>query len=366
MKTVSSKQFYLLIFFITIISKLIYLPSTITLLSGKDAYFVLIFWFIFDGLFLFLLLLNFKKYKSSFFKLLQDRLNPSVFKLLLIVFTFYFFIKLILFILESTALFETSFYASFMNYEFYVLLFFFILYGFSLSFRTILRALELLKIVFLLGLIFILIVSFMNSNFIHLLPVFENGIFPLTNAIKNSAVWFGDFTVLFLLLGKVEIRQKFVFNSMMYYIIASVISTIVVVCFAASFSNDAGNQTIAIYNLLTNMSGNSAFSKLDWLFVSIWSIAFLFMTIILSYITFIFFQEILYKIKVKISALIFVSILFLFLLLSQFQTQYFYSFIKSITGIILLIQYVISFLILMLLFLKGGQFNEKQKTKNLL
>jgi len=366
MKTVSSKQFYLLIFFITIISKLLYLPSSITLLSGKDAYFVMIFWFIFDGLFLFLLLLHFKKRNTSFFKLLQDRLNPTVFKLLLVVFSFYFLIKLMLFILESTTLLSTSFYASFIHYEFYVLLFFFILYGFSLSFRTILRTLELLKIVFLVGLIFILIVSFMNSNFIHLLPIFENGTFPLTNAIKNSAVWFGDFMLLFLLLGKVELKPKFLLNSMMHYVTAAVISIIFIICFIATFSNDAGSQTLAIYNLLINMSGNSAFSKLDWLFIGIWSIAFLFMTIVLSYITFIFFQEMLYKIKVKITAFIFVIILFLFLLLVNFQTENFYSFIKSMAGIILFIQYGISFLILMILFLKGGQFNEKQKTKTLL
>ena len=81
------------------------------------------------------------------------------------------------------------------------------------------------------------------------------------------------------------------------------------------------------------MSGNSAFSKIDWLFLSIWSIAFLFMIIILSYITFIFFQEILHKLNLKITSFIFESILL--------------------------------FLILMLLFLRGGQFNEKQKTKNL-
>ena len=244
MKTVSSKQFYLLIFFVTIISKLIYLPSVITSLSGKDAYFVLIFWFIFDGLFLFLVLHNFKVYKTSFFNLLKQRLNPFIYKLLLVIFTFYFFLKLLLFVLEVTSVFRTSFYASFINYEFYILLSFFVLYGFSLSFRTILRTLELLKVVFLLGLIFILIVAFMNSNFIHLLPVFENGIFPLTNAIKNSAIWFGDFMLLFLFLGKVELKQKFLFNSIMNYSFATIISTIFVGCFIASFSESTENQTL--------------------------------------------------------------------------------------------------------------------------
>ncbi|PKK95988.1 MAG: hypothetical protein CVV59_00810 [Tenericutes bacterium HGW-Tenericutes-4] len=365
MKTISSRQFYALIFFVTVVGKFLYLPSILTAYSGSSAYFVVLFFVLIDAVFLMGVLYFIKNSQHSFFTNLKESVQKPLHKILLFLYTLYFFFKTLLLIVESSELFQVSFYSSFKHYEFFILLAFLILYAFSVSSRTLLRCLEFLKPFFIIGLLFVLLVGVMNANVLYSLPILENGLSKVLETASKSVIWFGDFLILFLFLNKVEVKKHFYKQSLIHFFTASLIVIIFVFCFYSTFNVISPQKTLAMCNLLQNMSGTSVFSKLDWLFVSFWSLGLLFNIILFSYATFAFFKKLFPKLQIKLSAIILVALLFLVLLYNNFQVSSFYPFIKNASYFILVLQYIIPILLFMLFYKSktGGNYAKNKVEK---
>lgn len=271
-KTISTNQTSLILVIFTIALKLSVLPAITCDFSSTSAYMVVLFACVIDFLLTMATIIIMQKIpEKNFFGLIKETLSKTV-AIIVYIFLFgYFFLKLLITLLELHDYYIVTLFEHLNPFFFILALMSLLLYLFKAEFRAIGRMIEICFWPLALGIIFTLVYPLGEVELANLFPLFEDGIYPVMNGLCRTSFAYGDFMILFVLMGNISYskhaRKKvllymsavlgFIFN---FYII-----------FVGTFGDTAVNQSLALSGLPLHSPYPTTIGRLEWLTIIMWS-----------------------------------------------------------------------------------------------
>lgn len=271
-KTISTNQTSLILVIFTIALKLSVLPAITCDFSRTSAYMVVLFACVIDFLLTIAIIIIMQKIpEKNFFGLIKETLSKPV-AIIVYIFLFgYFFLKLLITLLELHDYYIVTLFEHLNPFFFILALMSLLLYLFKAEFRAIGRMIEICFWPLALGIAFTLVYPIAEVEIVNLFPLFEDGIYPVMNGLLRTSFAYGDFMILFVLMGNISYskhaRKKillymsavlgFIFN---FYII-----------FVGTFGDTAVNQSLALSELPLHNPYPTTIGRLEWLTIIMWS-----------------------------------------------------------------------------------------------
>lgn len=271
-KTISTNQTSLILIIFTVALKFSVLPSFIFNIASKSSTVVTLIAVAIDFLLtLFIILIMQKVPEKSFFELIKDTLSKTVAIIIYTLMFIYFFFKLLISLLELHDYYIVTLFERLNPFFFILTLSFLMLFMFSLNFRAVGRMIEILFWPLALGIFFTLIYPLAEVELVNLLPIMEDGSYPIYLALLRSSFAYGDFMVLFVLMGKISYSKKATKKILLYLstILGFVFNFYVI--FVGTFGNTSVNQSLALSELPMHNPYPTTIGRLEWLTIIMWT-----------------------------------------------------------------------------------------------
>ena len=135
----------------------------------------------------------------------------------------------------------------------------------------------------MIALFFTLIFPIEDMQIEKLLPILEQGPYPIYKAISRTTFAFGDYMIFLPLMSNIKITQTSKKTLVLYTLgtVSFIFSFFVI--FVGCFGKYAISQTLALGELPLHNTTPETIGKLEWLTISIWTIILLINAIILSH-----------------------------------------------------------------------------------
>lgn len=271
-KTISTNQASLMLVIFTIALKLSVLPALMSEFAGKSSYVSCFISLAIDFLCTVLVVVIISKIPNmSFFELLEKSFGKIVAIITYALLFIYYFSKLTIGLTEIHDYYTSSLFEELNPYFALITLFFLLLYMFIKNFRALGRLLEVFFWPMAIGIIFTLIFPFSNVEFSNLLPLFEDGAYPIFKGVYRTSLAFGDFMILFALMGKISFKKGSTKKLLLYALNAMLFILNFYVVFEGAFGQTTINQTLALGELPLHSPQPSSINRLEWLTVIIWT-----------------------------------------------------------------------------------------------
>ncbi len=270
-RKVSGMQCGLILFISAISLKFLVFPSLFSKYAFRDVYFSILMGIILDFIFSLIVIKIIIKHPHLTFKqLLTKTMGKTVATIIMFLLFSYFFIKGVVIIKETHNYFNETLFEHINWFMFIIPLFVLIAYLMIKDFRAIGRSLQFFCVLIFFALLFTILMPISEIDFSNLLPIFENGVGGVFKAFFYSAFAFGDYFVLFLLMGKVDVKPNTSKTIISYLIVADIIVFAFYVVFACIFGNLGLNHSQAISELLMYTSTRTSTGTLNWFNIMIW------------------------------------------------------------------------------------------------
>ncbi len=271
-KTISSNQASLMLIIFIIALKLSVLPALMSEFAGTSSYVACLISLAIDfGSTALVILIISKIPNFSFFELLSKAFGKVVAIVAYIFLFCYFFIKLTIGLTEIHDYYTSSLFEDLNPYFALITLFFLLLYMFIKNFRTLGRLLEVFFWPMAIGIAFTLIFPFSDIEISNLLPLFEDGGYPIFKCVYRTSLAFGDFMLLLVLMGKISFKKGSTKKLLLYALNAMLFIFNFYVVFVGAFGKTTINQTLALGELPLHSPQPTAINRLEWLTVIIWT-----------------------------------------------------------------------------------------------
>lgn len=271
-KTISTNQASLMLVIFTIALKLSVLPALMCEFAGISSYVSCFIALVIDFLCTTLVVVIISKIPNmSFFELLKTAFGRVIAIITHVMLFVYFFIKLTIGLTEIHDYYTSSLFEELNPYFALITLFFLLLYMFIKNFRTLGRLLEVFFWPMAIGIIFTLIFPFSDVELSNLLPLFEDGANPIFIGVYRTSLAFGDFMLLFSLMGKISFNKNSNKKILLYALNAMLFIFNFYVVFVGAFGRTTINQTLALGELPLHSPQPSTINRLEWLTVIIWT-----------------------------------------------------------------------------------------------
>lgn len=144
------------------------------------------------------------------------------------------------------------------------------------SFRTFARSVEFFYYFIVIGAVLSVALPLKDIKFFNLLPILPDGITPIVRGSFLTTFQFGDYLVLFLLMGRVKYSNKTEKTIFGFVIFTDLIIILFFIIFSALFGETVVNQLLAVSDvpLYSNMAYNNG--RLEWISIIIWTIVLIF------------------------------------------------------------------------------------------
>lgn len=282
-KTISTNQAGLIYCIFTISLKLSALPSLMFSYAGNDSYIACLIALIIDVLATFAMIGIILKHPDKTFKeLITETYGKFVCTIIYILLTIYFLAKCILVMQELHDYFIATLFEELNPVYFLIVLGLLIFYATFKNYRIIGRTIELIFWPTILALFFTLIFPIEDLQIEKLLPVLEQGPYPIYKAISRTTFAFGDYMIFIPLLGQIKITPNSKKTLYAYAIGTVAFIFIFFVIFVGCFGKYAISQTLALGELPLHNTTPETIGKLEWLTISIWTIILLTSAILLA------------------------------------------------------------------------------------
>lgn len=283
-KTISTNQSGLIYCIFTIALKLSALPSLIFSYAGNDSYVACLIALIIDMLATFIVIgIIIKHPDKSFKQLITETFGKVISTIIHTLLVIYFLAKCILVMQELHDYFIATLFEELNPVYFLIVLGLIILYSTFRNYRIIGRAIELIFWPTMFALFFTLIFPIEDMQIEKLLPIFEQGPYPIYKAISRTTFAFGDYMIFLPLMSNIKITQTSRKTLVLYTIgtVSFIFSFFVI--FVGCFGKYAISQTLALGELPLHNTTPETIGKLEWLTISIWTIILLINAIILAH-----------------------------------------------------------------------------------
>ena len=282
-KTISTNQAGLIYCIFTISLKLSALPSLMFSYAGNDSYVACLIALIIDMFATFTVISILIKHPNKSFKeMLTETFGKTITTIIHFFLTIYFLAKCILVLQELHDYFIATLFEELNPVYFLIVLGLIILYSTFRNYRIIGRTIELIFWPTMIALFFTLLYPIEDMQIEKLLPIFEQGPYPIYKAISRTTFAFGDFMILLPLFNKIKLNEKS--KKTLTIFVVGTISFIFIfyVIFVGCFGKYSISQTLALGELPLHNTTPETIGKLEWLTISIWTIILLINAIILA------------------------------------------------------------------------------------
>lgn len=311
---ISSKQFIVVLFLVTLAIKMFMLPSLVLRIVGKDGYLVIVAYTLFEFLGLGLLLATMlRNPDKTLFDILSDATGKVISRVIVVFLIAFAIVKATIIINEIKMFFAVIMYRD-INWAILAVPLFAVMIAVAVRpLRTVGRTAELVLPVVAISTFILAALLFGDIRVENLLPVMPDGAGEVADGIKRFCMWFGDTTFLTVFLGRVKVSKKLVAGAFIAKAIASVIVLFFTVVLFASYANvssliDYGNN---VSNMTQLSLGSQDYGRFDLLFYCVWIFSvFLKLGIVFCLITqsasFLFSTDRKYLVSIASAAVVFV------------------------------------------------------------
>lgn len=271
-KKITTRQACLLVVLSTIALKLSTLPAIMSDYASSNAYMICLVAIIFDFIGTLIILKVMEKVpEKNFYELIKNTLSKSV------AVVIYFFLALYFFIKSAAALFQLhNYYSSALfnelNHSFGLIIILFLsLFLLSKNFRTHGRLMEVCFWPITIAVTLTLLFPVNSIKLTNLFPLFEDGVYPIWNGFIHTSFAFGDYVVLFILMGKINYQKNTTKKILFYTLNVLFFIFQFYIVFIGVYGHTAVNQTLALSELPLHNSFSVTVSKLEWLTIIVWT-----------------------------------------------------------------------------------------------
>ena len=283
-KTISTNQTGLIYCIFTIALKLSALPSLMFSYAGNDSYVACLIALIIDMLATLIVIgIIIKHPDKSFKQLITETFGKIISVIIHSLLVIYFLAKCVLVLQELHDYFIATLFEELNPVYFLIVLGLIILYATFRNYRVIGRTIELVFWPTMFALFFTLLFPIEDMQIEKLLPIFEQGPYPIYKAISRTTFAFGDYMIFIPLMSNIKIAKHSKKTLTLYTLgtVGFIFSFFVI--FVGCFGKYAISQTLALGELPLHNTTPETIGKLEWLTISIWTIILLINAIILAH-----------------------------------------------------------------------------------
>ena len=272
-KSLTVNQVCALIVILTLSNKFLLLPSLMYNYAQNDAVFSILILFMGNFAAVYIFAKCATTYPNlTFREIIEKRFGKITFKFICFIFILLFFIKLIKLLQESEMFLNDSLYNNFVPIEFTLITMFVCGYLATKGLKVLGRTSELFIKFVLIGVVVIVFLSIGSATPDGILPLFTTSFGKIVEASLRSAMWFGNYFILFLTLGHIEVDNKLKRRSLIALAIASLVIILFFIIFYCIFQNTSGIHHFAISEMTELSSTISSLTKVDWFSTIVWSL----------------------------------------------------------------------------------------------
>ncbi len=266
-KTLSVRQVTVFVFITAVAVKMFMLPSLLAAELGRNAYWAMLLYLAIDFSVLTLVVVAIRRAQCGFYELLEKTIGRILSRVVLGVSVLFLLFKLALMLGEVRIFFSERVFEDF-GWSLYILpLLALMSFAAGKSLRILGRTAELVVPFILLSMALLFVLTAGKVDYSNLLPLFRDG---GGDPIRYS-LWLGDYSVLVLLVGKVDKGKA----PAARWLIGGAIGSLCVEAFTIMICAAYGNLTHLLelgHNLgaMAQHSGTQNFGRLDLLVFTVW------------------------------------------------------------------------------------------------
>ena len=272
-KSISTKQFVLLVFLLSIAVKTFLMPALVLRTVGRDGIFTIAVFIAVEFINLvFIIALCRLNPDKTFFEIIEQTLGKIVAKIVFCLLFVFSFSKTLVIIGEIKVFFVAVMYRD-INWAIMVLpLVALVLFMAKKSIRTLGRTAELITPAVLFSTLILGSLLLPEFDLGGLFPLLPNGASEVVKGINLFPIWFGDTTTLLLFVGKIKINKGFALGTIIAKIVATTLTAFFCIVLFSAYGNvselvDYGNN---VSNLTQLSLGSQDYGRFDLLFYCVW------------------------------------------------------------------------------------------------
>ncbi len=283
-KEIDSSQLSVFVFMAVMALKIFLAPGLLIKYSGRDGWISMLIFVVIELVILLMILFIIKlNPDKNLYEVLKFGLGKIGAKIVLIIVSVFFGVKLIIMLGELKLFFNTSILKS-INFVVCLIVLLFMLAVFTgKGLRPVGRMAQIFFPFVLIALVVLFLLTVGNLEIVGLTPVIvdKDEIF---GTLAKFPIWFGDVAVLLVFTGRVKQKKKFILSSM----ISALISSVAVMYFAIVLFATYGDYPViidyghTISNMVVYSSGSYLFGRFDIPIFCVWMIS-IFVQIIITF-----------------------------------------------------------------------------------
>ena len=266
MNKISTRQLLFFLAAIAPVGKLILLPINLVQYAKNDLLFPAAMNFLLQGAVIFLVLLL-AKHNKSFYELVAEKLGHIAAKIILCIFSLFFFFAAILPLLEQKLCVHSVFFdtppTNLMASCFYL----FSAYMCAKPLASFARTWDILAPLAIAAFAGILIFSLKSVDFGALAPALQSGGKGIFGGFAYSMSWFLDSAILLAFLGKIDYKKGLPWKGLLCYLAGAVGVLFFLAVFYGIFQETAVNQLFAFSKISRYFSGVESLGRIDYIFI---------------------------------------------------------------------------------------------------
>ena len=286
MKQLTSKQCkYLLIFYVCL-NKIMLLPSIICSSASNSFWLVLLLMFGFEFLFILMILSISKQNPDLTLKQrIEDTFGTVFTKIIYFLIGLLLLFKLCIAIHECYIYLFDSLYANYSWFEMLLPLGLYLFYIGIKSFTNLGRCCEIVKYIIFACIAISLFDALPNTELLSLFPLFNTSMPRILNSGFSITLWFGDFILLFFMIGDIKVNKNINKDILSGYFIGVAITVVTISFFYLTYGIIAPLRRMAVIDITQFVSKLSISSNFSWIVTSSWIVAVAFNLGLLMYLT---------------------------------------------------------------------------------
>ncbi len=272
-KKITGIQCGLILCLTTISLKFLVFPSVFSNFAGKDLYWAVFIGLMLDLSFAIIMLYVIKQNPHlTFYELISRAFGKVFAKVLMFGLFMYFFFRGVLVVKEIHNYFNETLFENIKWIMFVVPLFALTMFMMFKDFRTFGRTVQFFMPLIVLALLFTILVPASEADFTNIFPVFENGFKNTLNAVLRCSFTFGDYLVLFILMGKIKYTQTTNKKVLICLGITYLLVVLFYIVFASVFGDIGINHSLALSDLLLYTNIITETGTINWINIIVWLI----------------------------------------------------------------------------------------------
>ena len=354
----TTNQVCCIIMLVTIGNKLLSLPAIMYETSGSDALLIVLLNLIFAFFVFWMFAYVAKKYPNITFKQFATKyLTKAGYILILLFFGLYYLIKLVLTINEGEIFLSETIYVGFSSGLYIIPTLLVAIYFVYKGLKPIARTNELLVRLILIGLIVTIILSLPKVRLDTLLPLFTHSVGDLLFAFNHISMWFGNYFILFIFLGKINTTKDFVPKVLKSYTLTALLIFLFFIVFYSVFGSSSIIHQFAVNDVVALTPELSSLIKIDWFTVFFYSFALILHALIQFYYVFYCIKEVFNMPHNKFTVVLHAIIFAIGYLILPFNAQQIVEFCSDTIGFYcFLVNFIFPLILLIILIITNKKY----------